>query len=151
MTDALDLDDIQAGALHERPSPYVGRYVLLRVNDPQDGRRLIRRLIPLLTPARSVLDRTPSAWMTVAFTYPGLTVLGVPQESLDSFAPEFRQGMAARAAGLGDVGDSHPSNWEKPLGTGDVHVAVAVLSPDAARLEAVQERARRASQDFPGV
>jgi len=38
MTDALDLDDIQAGALHERPSPYVGTYVLLRVNDPQEGR-----------------------------------------------------------------------------------------------------------------
>ena len=23
---ALDLDDIQSGALHERPSPYVGKY-----------------------------------------------------------------------------------------------------------------------------
>ena len=110
MTDALDLDDIQAGALHERPSPYVGTYVLLRVNDPQEGRDLVRRLIPLLSPARSVLDRTPSAWMTVAFTYQGLKALGVPQESLDSFVPEFRQGMAARAAELGDVGDSSPEN-----------------------------------------
>ena len=41
----------------------------------------------------------------------------MPQESLDSFAPEFRQGMAARAAELGDVGESDPGNWEKPLGT----------------------------------
>src|ERR687889_1895292 len=59
MTDAtvLDLDDIQAGALHERPSPYVGTYVLLRVNDRQDGRDLVSRLIPLLSPARSVLGR----------------------------------------------------------------------------------------------
>src|SRR3954471_21433929 len=151
MTDALELDDIQAGALRERPSPYVGTYVLLRVNDPQDGRDLIRRLIPLLSPARSVLDRTPPPWMTVAFTYHGLKALGVPQESLDSFVPEFRQGMAARAAELGDVGESGPDHWEKPLGTPDVHVALAALSPDAARLEAVLERARRAHRELPGV
>ena len=51
----------------------------------------------------------------------------MPQESLDSFAPEFQQGMAARAAELGDVGDSSPANWEKPLGTAEVHVALAAL------------------------
>ena len=71
------------------------------------------------------------AWITVAFTYQGLQALGVPQESLDSFAPEFREGMAARAAELGDVGESSPTNWEAPLGTADVHVAIAALSPDA--------------------
>ena len=56
----------------------------------------------------------------------------MPQASLDSFAPEFREGMAARAAILGDVGESGPEHWEKPLGTADVHVAIAALSPDAA-------------------
>ncbi len=30
---ALELDDIQSGALHERPSPYVGTYILLRIDD----------------------------------------------------------------------------------------------------------------------
>src|SRR3954447_22790228 len=59
--------------------------------------------------------------------------------------------MAARAAELGDVGESSPDHWEKPLGTPDVHVALAALSPDAARLEAVLERARRAQQGLPGV
>ena len=34
------------------------------------------------------------------------------------------------------------STGRQPLGTADVHVALAVLSPDAARLEAVAERAR---------
>jgi Dyp-type peroxidase family len=153
MTDELELelDDIQAGALHERPSPYVATYVLLRVNDPQDGRDLVRRLIPLLSPARSVLEHTPSAWMTVAFTYQGLKALGVPQESLDGFAPEFRQGMAARAAALGDVGDSGPEHWEQPLGSPDVHIALATLAPDQASLDDVVERARRAHDDFPGI
>src|SRR3954469_3787487 len=151
MTDALELDDIQAGALRERPSPYVGTYVLLRVNDPQDGRDLIRRLIPLLSPARPVLDRTPPRGMTVAFTYPGWTALGVPQESLDSFVPEFQQGMAARAAELGDVGESGPDHWEDPLGSPDVHIALATLAPDRASLDELVERARHAQEEFPGI
>ena len=39
--------------------------------------------------------------------------------------------MAARAADLGDVGESAPENWERPLGTADVHVAISVLAPDS--------------------
>ena len=46
----------------------------------------------------------------MAFTYRGLDALGVPQDSLETFAPEFQQGMAARAVDLGDVGDSGPAN-----------------------------------------
>ena len=92
--------------------------------------------MPLVRSGRAAPDPSAEAWITVAFTYNGLKALGVPQDSLDSFAPEFRQGMAARAAELGDVGDSAPEQWESPLGTPDVHVALAVLSPDAERLEA---------------
>jgi Dyp-type peroxidase family len=147
----LELDDIQSGALHERPSPYVGTYLLLRIDDRAAGRELVRRLHPLVDSGRPSSDPAHDAWITVAFTYQGLEALGVPQESLDSFAPEFRQGMAARAAELGDIGESSPDNWEQPLGTGDVHVAIAAISPDAARLEAVLDRARRAHQELPGV
>ena len=102
-------------------------------------------------PAGRPPDPAQDAWITVAFTYQGLKALGVPQDSLDSFAPEFRQGMAARAAELGDVGESSPANWEKPLGTPDVHVALAALSPDAARLEAVLERARKTYEELAGI
>src|SRR5438067_1262102 len=148
---SLELDDIQSGALHERPSPYVGRYLLLRIDDRAGGRELVRRLHPFVDSGRPSADPAHDAWITVAFTYHGLRALGVPQGSLDSFAPEFQQGMAARAADLGDVGDSSPEHWEKPLGTAEVHVAVAVLSPDAAGLEALAERARDAHEQLPGV
>ena len=96
-------------------------------------------------------DTPDETSITVAFTYHGLKALGVPQASLDSFAPEFQQGMAARAEVLGDVGESGPDHWEKPLGTTDVHVAIAVLSSDEARLQAVAERAREAHAELPGV
>jgi Dyp-type peroxidase family len=148
---SLELDDIQSGVLHPRPSPYVGTYLLLRIDDRRAGRELVRRLHPVVGASKPTADPANDAWVTVALTYQGLKALGVPETSLDSFAPEFRQGMAARAAELGDVGDSSPANWEKPLGTPEVHVALAALSPDAARLAVVVERARRAHQDLPGV
>ena len=146
----LELDDIQSGALQERPSPYVGRYLLLRIDDRVAGRELVRRLHAVVDASR---DAHPArdARATVAFTYSGLKQLGVPQSSLDSFAPEFQQGMAARAADLGDVGESAPQHWERPLGTVDVHVAISVLAPDADRLEAVAARARAAHADLAGV
>jgi Dyp-type peroxidase family len=148
---ALELDDIQSGGLHPRPSPYVGTYLLLRIDDRRSGRELIRRLLPLLDTGPPAAEPAAGAWLTVAFTHQGLAALGVPQDSLDSFAPEFRQGMAARAAELGDVGDSGPDNWETPFGTPDVHVALAVLAPDAGHMAALVERARRARETLAGV
>ena len=99
----LELDDIQAGALFERPSPYVGTYLLLRITDRADGRELVRRLHRIATPPRAS-DLTQDTTLTVGFSYHGLEALGVPQASLDSFAPEFREGMAARAAAAGRRG-----------------------------------------------
>lgn len=152
---ALELADIQAGALRERPSPYVGRYLLLSVHDAEQGRELVRRLHALLLAQNAAHNTTPDAdpmaWVTVAFTHSGLAALGVPKASLASFPIEFREGMAARAAELGDVGASGPENWEWPLGTDAVHIAVSVLAPDELRLEAVAEQARTRYDDLPGV
>jgi Dyp-type peroxidase family len=146
----LELDDIQSGALFERPSPYVGTYLFLRIADRADGRELVRRLHRIAT-SSGTAEGGDDTSLTVGFSYRGLEALGVPQASLDSFAPEFREGMAARAVVLGDVGESSPEHWEPPLGSADVHVAIAVLSPDPARLEAVAERARQAHIELPGL
>jgi len=52
----LELDDIQSGALHERPSPYVGAYLMLRIDDRADGRELVRRLTALVSSGTQSLD-----------------------------------------------------------------------------------------------
>ncbi len=148
---ALEVDDIQAGALRERPSPYVGRYLLLRLHDAEEGRELVRRLHALLAAENRAQHSDPLAWVTVAFTHAGLAALGVPQSTLDSFPDEFREGMARRASELGDVGASSPEHWEWPLGTDAVHVAVSVLAPDEQRLRAVADRARDRYEDLPSV
>jgi Dyp-type peroxidase family len=148
---ALEVDDIQGGALRERPSPYVGRYLLLQLHDPSEGRELVRRLHGLLAAQTQAPDIDPSAWATVAFTHAGLAALGVPQSILDTFPDEFREGMARRAHELGDTGASSPEHWEWPLGTDAVHVAVCVLARDEQHLDLVAERARERYADLPSV
>jgi Dyp-type peroxidase family len=148
---SLELEDIQRGVLHPRPSPYAGTYLLLRIDDRRAGREFVRRLLPAIASAGSSRTPAQNGSVSVAFTYQGLRALGVPEGSVESFAPEFRQGMAARAAELGDRGESSPDKWEKPLGSPDVHIALATLSSDAAGLETMLERARQAHEQLPGI
>jgi len=146
----LELDDIQAGALEPRPVPYAGVYHILRLDDRHAGRELLRRLIPYLNSVASFDPKMPVS-LAVGLSFQGLKALGVPEESLATFPPEFQQGMAARAAELGDVGENAPEHWENPLGSRDVHVVVVGLAPDTASLEAADRYARDASRDLPGV
>ena len=149
-TVALELDDIQAGALEPRPVPYAGIYQILRIDDRQAGRELLRRLIPYLDSVASFDSKIPVT-LAVALSFHGLKALGVPEESLASFPPEFQQGMAARAAELGDVGENAPEHWEKPLGSQDSHLVVVGLAPDTVHLEAAFRYARDAASDLSGV
>ncbi|GAA2332475.1 hypothetical protein [Dactylosporangium salmoneum] len=150
-TTRLDLHDIQRGVLSPRPTPYAATYLLLRIDDPADGRQFMRRAAEVVTPAADETHPLGDTSVSVAVTHHGLRALGVPQQSLDTFAWEFRQGMAARAAALGDTGDSAPEHWEPPLGSPDVHVALTVVAPDSDRLDAAIERARPAYAALPGV
>ena len=75
---ALDVADIQAGALSERPSPYVGRYLLLRVDDPATAGSWSAGWPPWPPSAPTRRRSAADAWTTVAFTYRGLEKLGVP-------------------------------------------------------------------------
>ena len=147
----LELEDIQSGVLRPRPTPYAAAYVLLRIDDRKAGRELMRRATDLVSSAASLSSPAGDAWISVAVTFQGLKALGVPQASLASFAPEFQQGMAARARELGDIGESAPEHWETPLGTPDVHVVLVAVAPNAELLERVLERGRNAYQQLSGL
>ena len=147
----LELEDIQSGIIRARPSPYAAAYLMFRIDDGKAGRELMRRAGSVVTSAADPRSPLGDAWATVALTFQGLRALGVPQDSLDSFAPEFQQGMAARASELRDTGESSPENWEKPLGTSDVHVVLAALAADVQRLHEVLDRARQSYEKLPGI
>src|ERR1700756_482955 len=80
----LDLQEIQAIVLRQRPAPYFGSHVLLRIDDAQAGRAFLRRLTPYVD---SAADSRIAAntWLDVGVTYRGLEALGLSQESLQSF------------------------------------------------------------------
>lgn len=147
----LELDDIQSGVLRPRPTPYVATYIAFRIDERAAGRELMRRIAGVVPSAAHPTSPLADTWVSVALTFEGFKALGVPQESLDSFSWEFRQGMRARAKDLGDTGESAPENWEKPLGTGDVHVVLAAVSPDDDHLESALERARKAYREMSGI
>ena len=147
----LELDDIQSGVLRPRPAPYVATYIALRIDDRMAGRELIGRVANVVTSAAHPESPLADTWVSCALTYHGLKALGVPQLSLDSFSWEFRQGMAARWKDLGDTGESHPENWEAPLGSNDIHVVIVAVSPNEVRLEAVLDRARKTYQTMTGI
>jgi Dyp-type peroxidase family len=147
----LELDEIQSGVLRPRPTPYAATYIVLRIDERNAGRELMRRLSTAVASAAHSESPTRDTWVSASLSFQGLKALGVPKGSLDSFPPQFQQGMAARAKVLKDQGESSPENWEKPLGSPNVHVVVTALSPDSEHLETALERARKAYRELTGV
>jgi deferrochelatase/peroxidase EfeB len=101
--------------------------VLLRIDDAQSGRELFRRLTPHIDSADSWWSAA-NPWLSVGISYAGLKALGLPEDSLQSFPEAFREGMAARARQLRDVGINDPKNWDAAYGKGEVHIGVQVFS-----------------------
>jgi Dyp-type peroxidase family len=146
----LDLDDIQATVLRRRPEPYYGTHALVEVLDAHQGRQALGLLREQVASVATPFESAP-AWTAVAITYPGLVALGVPESSLATFPRNFREGMAARARHLRDEGPNDPRGWEKPFGTGRVHLAISVYAASEAdwRRRVADYESRLA--DFPGL
>ena len=150
-TTELELDDIQSGVLRPRPTPYAATYIAFRIDDRQTGRELMQRVSRVVTSAANPKGPLADVSVSVAVTCKGLTALGVPRQAIDSLSWEFRQGMAARAGELGDVGESAPEHWEHPLGSPDLHVVLVAVAPDQQRLDAALDRARETYSNMPGI
>ena len=131
-TTALDLADIQGDILFAYGNAYVcTSYVFVNL-DGADGREWLSGLADRVTnaerwslgPGGETIK--PATTLNVAVTAAGLAALGLSHDLLMTFSTEFRGGMAARAAALGDVGPSAPEHWHGGLGTGAAHVLVTI-------------------------
>ena len=122
-------------------------FVVLRVTDPEAGRRWLGEYVDQVTTAVRLdrRGRETEATVNVAFTYDGLRALGVSAGVLECFPDDFRQGMAARAHLLGDDGANAPARWELGIRPGDPHVLVTLTAKEgdvlAAARGAIAERA----------
>jgi Dyp-type peroxidase family len=146
----VELDDIQATVLRYRPEPYYGTHVMLHVDDARAGREFVRRLTPHVDSAAQWWE-AGEAWISAAISYTGLVALGLPEDSLRSFPEAFRVGMAARADQLRDHGPNAPENWDKPFGSGTIHIVVSVFSDSEQTWRDTMEMAQQQYQGFSGV
>ena len=149
---ALDKEDIQSPILRRRPAPYIGCHVLLHFADGAPAREFLRRLLPHIISAAHYASAGTDTWAAIAFTYTGLQALGVPQTSLDSFPPAFREGMAARAVSFEESEDSLPKHWGEYLRHGTHSRSPAMLlSISDSKFQEKLALARRELKDLPAV
>jgi deferrochelatase/peroxidase EfeB len=147
---AVELHDIQATVLRHRPEPYFGTHLFLRINDAHGGREFLRRLAPHIGSAADWW-KAADAWIAVAISYSGLVALGVPDDSLRSFPEAFQVGMAARAEKLRDDVANDPGSWDRPFGTGQIHIQVSIVSDTEDKWRRTLDTARQQYQNFSGV
>ncbi len=134
----VDRADIQGDILRAYGNDYdCTSYVFISIDDADQGRAWLRKVRPRVRSDERWSGPKPKTHLNVAFTYQGLLALGVPQRVADTFSDEFKQGMAARASLLGDVGESEPDQWDGELGTGAAHVMLTVngQTPDQTKSE----------------
>jgi Dyp-type peroxidase family len=146
----LDLQEIQATVLRQRPAPYFGSHVTVRVDDAQAGRELLRRLIPHVDSAADWW-KPASAWLSVVISYAGLEALGLPPASLQSFPEAFRVGMAARSRELRDEGVNDPKNWEPQFAKDQIHIGLSAFSDSEEKWRRVIAMAREQYEGLSGV
>jgi Dyp-type peroxidase family len=119
--------DIQGDILRAYGNNYKRTsYLFAHVDEAAAGRAWLAGLLAQVTNYEEWPGAKPDVRLNVALTYTGLQALGLTAAALETFSVEFREGMAARAQGLGDIGESSPTNWEPVLGTGEAHVLVTI-------------------------
>jgi Dyp-type peroxidase family len=145
---ALELGDIQGNVLQGYGLPHAA-YVSLEVLARRDGRGLLAELH--VTDASPWNGARPRSTLNVAVSHRGLRKLGVGREVLESFPPEFSDGMAARSRSLGDVGPSDPRSWEPGLREKELHVLVVIQAASVPLLRARLYQLRGRAAAYPGV
>jgi Dyp-type peroxidase family len=145
VTAALERRDIQGNVLRAYAFPFA-RFLFARVReDEADAARAWLAAEAGAVTTAEEWSAKPLHARNVALSFAGLRALGVPSWLLDSFPQDFRDGMAARAAELGDTGDAAPERWEAGLRGGDVHVLVSVAGQGTV---AVREEADRLAAEM---
>ncbi len=127
----MSLADVQGNVICGYGTLFA-RYVFARVADPALARRFFAETLERVTFNESWEANPPEYTLNIAFTHAGLLALGVLAESFDGL-DAFAQGMAARAAALGDVAECGPEHWEP--GLGDSHVLVVLTAWERVALE----------------
>jgi Dyp-type peroxidase family len=143
----LELDDIQH-FLVSRPHALAARYEFVSFSGPSAAQGWLKGLVDKVGTAAAAraASELDTRWVTIAFTFNGLRAAGVDEASLATFPEEFREGMVARAAILGDTGANDPRNWVDGMANPDLHAIVILFASDVAQ----RDRSAREYEKFLG-
>ncbi len=135
----LPLDDIQ-GLIIRGYNMNKVRHFILHIDKADAAKHLIGNFVggvptsSLQITTAAPWDKKPSYCLNIGFTFEGLKALELPEFSFQSF-DSFRQGAAAQAKEIGDLGESAPEHWKGGLGTPNVHVLLSLYAQDDDVLE----------------
>jgi deferrochelatase/peroxidase EfeB len=104
-------------------------YLLLRIADPARARAWLagQRVASAADLAAGHLDQA----LQIAFTARGLAALGIEGERIETFAPEFLDGIAGderRSSRLGDIGANAPARWQWGSGAREPDVMLLLFA-----------------------
>ncbi len=110
---SLPLEDIQGNVVHSYRYPFATFLFARFSGAPAAARAWLGNLVDQVTPGTPwTAENKPATTLNLSFTHHGLAALGVPAASLNGFPNDYREGMAAQAADLGDTGNSAPRQWD---------------------------------------
>jgi len=144
------LSDIQGILLSGYAHLNFGSLIFLQVNDAAKAQQWLQQLLPQVQSSKSWERRSdrstvkPETTLNIAFTYAGAKAFNLPEETLASFSPEFKEGMVKNANILGDTGDSDPQGWD--IGgprNPEVHLLLILFAMNEAALQAFRKEQQK--------
>jgi Dyp-type peroxidase family len=146
----LDATDIQGFVLRGYTFPFA-RFIFLNIPAAENGRKFVLELAAKVTTGELWDNHKPRATLNIAFTYAGLSALGLPQASLQSFPVEFVEGMKARGEILGDVGRNSPDHWDPIWQRDPVHVWLGLYAESPGELDENTDEIEKLAADTGGA
>ena len=150
----IDLGDIQGDILRAYGNDYDNTtYAFVKLEcSAEQARAWFAGVVDHVTTAAPwPRGEKPLTTLNVSVTAEGLRKLGVSEAVVGTFSSEFRKGMAARKALLGDIGPSDPGSWEDGLGSGDAHVLLTINAKEAKDHKHALGKMRKAMEDAGGI
>jgi Dyp-type peroxidase family len=125
----LELDRMQGLIARGYGNLPAAQFIIVRFGDAPAGRAWLREIAAVVTPGSARPERRS---VNVAFTYGGLAHLGLSADALDTFSPEFQEGMTTphRSRILGDHDEGDPANWRWGVGAAAVHAVLLLYALD---------------------
>lgn len=142
----LDLADIQGVVLRSYKMARL-RTMVWRIDNAARAQECLRHLSDASAPSFVVQNAVawetkPEYCLNIGFSADGLRALGVADQTMQTFPPEFLEGALGRAAFVGDSGMNDPSNWMAAFNSNQVHILIWLNARTSEVLESVSIRLR---------